>query len=71
MAVRAEQDRFKAAQEIPEGAVVKAPGDLRALQEKFKSLPAALEAEKKSDVTKLATAYIARLEKMKEALTKA
>ncbi len=70
LAVKKEKEMFKFRREIPEDAVVSFPVELKTLQENVKNQPIVLEADKKKEIAKITSDYIAGLEKIKEALTK-
>lgn len=69
VAVRRERDRFREDPSVPPNAVVNFPLELKALQDKFKTIPVQLEAEKRKEISKLTSAYIAKLEQLKKRLT--
>jgi len=69
MAVRAEQDRFKAAQEIPDEATVETPSELKGLQEKSRALAAGHRGRESEGDCQGCIRAFSKLELLKKALT--
>ena len=65
---REERERYHAAKTIPVEALVTSPAELRALQERCKAVPSAIEAEKKKELARLVSAYLAKLEQLRKSL---